>query len=142
MQLYATELYNRLTLENELVETKMDLDLMVKENDKLKKDTIELQQRQVAQGGDLLVKEDNEMEILRQQVESLQQQVTMLKNASRESDSLLDNCIREKETLELEKLQLFKWNGGKVLFYQSFISPRDWLDRKQYVATKTIPFHS
>ena len=47
MQLYATELYNRLTLENELVETKIDLDLMVKENDKLKKDTIELQQRQV-----------------------------------------------------------------------------------------------
>ena len=142
MQLYATELYNRLTLENELVETKMDLDLMVKENDKLKKDTIELQQRQVAQGGDLLVKEDNEMEILRQQVESLQQQVTMLKNASRESDSLLDNCIREKETLELEKLQLFKWNGGKVLFYQSFISPRNRLNRKQYIATKTIPFHS
>ena len=63
------------------------------------------------------------MEMLRQQVESLQQQVTMLNNASRESDSLLDNCIREKETLELEKLQLFKWNGGKVLFYQSFISP-------------------
>ena len=72
MQLYATERYNRLTLENELVETKMDLDLMVKENDKLKKDTIELQQRQVAQDGDLSEKEDNEMEMLRQQVESLQ----------------------------------------------------------------------